>query len=124
MSTGTFSATEQPMLICGRGVFDGEIPQEKGRAVPRRKKPTDEVPHPYMGANLRWWREHQGLGVRELARKAGVSPGYISQLESSEKIMTYGMCCLIASVLRINPEQLWDHRPPPSHKPEPRIGHR
>ena len=31
------------------------------------------------------WRKHRGLGARELAGRAGLSPGYLSEIESGKK---------------------------------------
>ena len=34
---------------------------------------------------IRVWREHRGLSARELARRAGISAAYVSELESGRK---------------------------------------
>ena len=34
---------------------------------------------------IRVWREHRGLSARELARRAGISGAYVSELESGRK---------------------------------------
>ncbi len=34
---------------------------------------------------VRVWREHRGLALRELARRAGISAGMVSEIESAKK---------------------------------------
>ena len=36
----------------------------------------------YVGARVRFWRLKRGLSQRTLAGLAGMSPGYISQIEA------------------------------------------
>jgi transcriptional regulator with XRE-family HTH domain len=34
---------------------------------------------------LRVWREHRGLALREVARRAGISAGMLSEIEAGKK---------------------------------------
>jgi DNA-binding XRE family transcriptional regulator len=54
------------------------------------------------GANpIRVWREHRGLSQGELAAKAGISPSYLSQLESGKRDGTTEVLSAIAAVLEV-----------------------
>lgn len=46
------------------------------------------------------------IGVRELAGKLGVSPGYISRIEGRGELPSPEMICKIADVLEIKAEEL------------------
>jgi len=48
--------------------------------------PSAVVDRLLAGENrIRIWREHRGLSARELARRAGISAAYVSELESGRK---------------------------------------
>lgn len=48
--------------------------------------PSAVVDRLLAGENrIRVWREHRGLSARELARRAGISAAYVSELESGRK---------------------------------------
>lgn len=51
-------------------------------------------------------RLEKDLGVRDLAGKLGVSPGYVSRIEGRGEIPSPEMICRIADVLEIKAEQL------------------
>lgn len=55
-------------------------------ANPTHRLPVDAVRGLLSGANpVRVWRTHRGLSLRALARKAGVRPGYLSEIETGRK---------------------------------------
>lgn len=76
---------------------------EQGDAVPttrEAKKLSEALNHPlgepantegpslfaHLGQRIRKIRQEQGLGVKELAERAGVSPGLISQIEHGQSV--------------------------------------
>lgn len=76
---------------------------EQGKAIPTTrevKKLSEALNHPlgepikpeesslfaHLGQRVRKIRHEQGLGVKELAERAGVSPGLISQIEHGQSI--------------------------------------
>mgnify|MGYP003618248024 FL=1 len=59
------------------------------------------------GANpIRVWREHRGLSQSELAATAGISPSYLSQLESGKRDGTLEVLSAIASALNVTLDDL------------------
>jgi predicted transcriptional regulator len=54
------------------------------------------------GANpIRVWREHRGLSQQELAVAAGISPSYLSQLETGRRTGTAEVLSAIAGALGV-----------------------
>ena len=54
------------------------------------------------GANpVRAWREHRGLTISALANAAGVTPAYVSQIESGKREGTIGTLRKIAAALNV-----------------------
>ena len=51
-------------------------------------------------------RRQQGYNGKQLARLAGISPGYLSALETGEKTPTYKVIRSLAGALDINPNGL------------------
>lgn len=59
------------------------------------------------GANpIRVWREHRGLSQSELAAKAGISPSYLSQLESGKRDGTMEVLSAVAASLDVTLDDL------------------
>jgi DNA-binding XRE family transcriptional regulator len=58
------------------------------------------------GNPIRVWREHRGLSQGELAAKAGISPSYLSQLESGKWDGTMEVLSAIAFVLKVTLDDL------------------
>jgi transcriptional regulator with XRE-family HTH domain len=48
------------------------------------------------------------IGVRELATRAGITPGYLSRIEARGEIPTGEVICRLAEALGVPPEQLLD----------------
>ena len=69
--------------------------------------------HPYMGLNLRYWRNHRGLNGVELAKASGVVKSAISNVEKGRSNLSYPFAIKLADALNIDVAALWDHRPPP-----------
>lgn len=55
---------------------------------------------------VRVWRLHRGLKAVELAREAGISPGYLSEIETSKKDGTFRTMAQIAKTLGVRLDDL------------------
>lgn len=55
---------------------------------------------------IRVWRLHRGLKAVELARDAGISPGYLSEIETSKKDGTFRTMAQIARILGVRLDDL------------------
>jgi transcriptional regulator with XRE-family HTH domain len=69
---------------------------------------NDRTPNPaaQMGPNIRAARLVQGMSLRELARRIGVSPSFISQLEHNKTNASVGTLYALVDVLGISLDQL------------------
>jgi transcriptional regulator with XRE-family HTH domain len=54
---------------------------------------------------LRTARERAGLGVREAARQAGLSPGYVAHLEAGDRCPSRTVAARLAAVLELDDEE-------------------
>ena len=55
---------------------------------------------------IRVWREHRGLTATALAGQAGISPAYLSELESGKKDGSVSVLARIASTLKLTIDDL------------------
>ncbi|HEX6144882.1 MAG TPA: helix-turn-helix transcriptional regulator [Geminicoccaceae bacterium] len=55
---------------------------------------------------VRVWREHRGLSARALASRAGVSTGYLSQIETGKKPGSFDAMAKLARALGVHLEDL------------------
>jgi transcriptional regulator with XRE-family HTH domain len=63
-----------------------------------------------FGAMLRYRREGAGIGLRELARRVGISPSYLSKIEHDEfRPPAEDVVVAIARELQIDPDILLAH---------------
>ena len=60
----------------------------------------------YRRTYIRQWREHIGITQEELAARTGLSPGYISLLETGERGYTQDSLERLAKALRCVPGEL------------------
>jgi transcriptional regulator with XRE-family HTH domain/mannose-6-phosphate isomerase-like protein (cupin superfamily) len=60
-----------------------------------------------VGARLRAYRERAGIGVRELARRVGVSPSMVSQIETGKTQPSVSTLYAIVSVLAVSLDELF-----------------
>ena len=60
---------------------------------------------------LRIWREYRGLGLRELARKAGISAALLSEIENGSKVGSVRTLAALAQVLKIDIDDLIPRQP-------------
>lgn len=58
------------------------------------------------GNPIRVWREHRGLSQTELAGMVGISPSYLSQLESGKRDGTAEVLAAIATALNLTLDDL------------------
>ena len=57
-------------------------------------------------SSVRVWREHRGMTITELAKKAGLSQPYLSQIESGARQGTTDTLAAIAGALRLEIDDL------------------
>lgn len=55
---------------------------------------------------IKVWREHRGLTQQQLAERAGISPAYLSQLETGKRVGSKGVLLAIAHALNISLDDL------------------
>ena len=55
---------------------------------------------------VRVWREHRGLSARALARRAGISAAYLSQIETAKKPGSFDAMAKLARALGVDMEDL------------------
>ena len=55
---------------------------------------------------VRIWREHRGLSGRALAARAGISPAYLSQIETGRKPGSFDTMAKLARALGVDMEDL------------------
>lgn len=64
--------------------------------------PGEVVDRMLAGENLvRVWRQHRGLTLEDLAQRAGISKGYLSNIESGQRVGTVDKLKLIAEALNL-----------------------
>jgi transcriptional regulator with XRE-family HTH domain len=88
----------------------------------RTERPATEGPNPTRpespGARLRLEREKQGLSLRELARRVGVSPSLVSQIERGLVMPSVGTLYAMATELGVVIDQLFINTELPVPTPE------
>lgn len=65
-----------------------------------------EALYPAIGARLRAHRQRQGISLRQLARRVGMSPGGLSQLETG-KSASIGSIRKVAGALDLSLDELF-----------------
>ncbi|MBM3554511.1 MAG: helix-turn-helix transcriptional regulator [Alphaproteobacteria bacterium] len=82
--------------------------REMGRKAARADAwPLDLVERRLKGESaVRLWREHRGLGLRLLAKKAGVGAGYLSEIEAGRKPGSFAALAKLAKALAISLDEL------------------
>lgn len=55
---------------------------------------------------IRVWREHRGLSQQDLASAAGISPSYLSQLESGKRSGTTDVLGSLSRILHVDLDDL------------------
>lgn len=58
-----------------------------------------------LGPMLRAAREGAGLGVREAARRAGLSSGYVAHLEAGDRCPSRTIAARLAAVLELDDDE-------------------
>jgi transcriptional regulator with XRE-family HTH domain len=64
-----------------------------------------------IGPRIRARRLELGMSMRELARRLGVSPSFVSRLENGRCPPSVSTLCALTSVLGISASQLLDSKP-------------
>src|ERR1700742_728205 len=77
-----------------------------------KKRKTAEAGGPSLlpapvGEGLRTHREEAGMSLRELARRVGVSPSLISQIEHGKATPSVGTLYAIVSTLNVSLDELF-----------------
>jgi transcriptional regulator with XRE-family HTH domain/quercetin dioxygenase-like cupin family protein len=84
---------------------------------PRQRTDAERAPREanidvvFVGDRLREERLRQGMGVRELARRVGVSPSLISQIDHGRVMPSVGTLYAIVSALSVSLDELFDVAP-------------
>jgi DNA-binding XRE family transcriptional regulator len=69
--------------------------------------PAEVVDRILAGENrVRVWREHRGMSVAVLARVAGITPAYLSQIETGKRDGTVETYRKLAAMLRVTIDEL------------------
>jgi len=69
--------------------------------------PAEIVDRVLAGENrVRVWREHREMSLKDLAEAAGVTPAYLSQVETGKRDGTLDTCRKLARALRVTPDEL------------------
>jgi transcriptional regulator with XRE-family HTH domain len=86
-----------------------------GAAQGRRKEPAGGD----VGARLRAQRERSGIGLRELARRLGISPSAISQIETGRSRPSVSTLYAIVSELGMSLDELFSGNAAAAESPAP-----
>ncbi len=67
-----------------------------------------EIMNRFIGGenSIRVWREYRGLTAADLATQAGISPAYLSELETGKKTGTVETLRKLANVLKLDLDDL------------------
>jgi DNA-binding Xre family transcriptional regulator len=88
-------------------VEDAEATAAYFRTLGQETVPHELVRRVLAGENpVRVWREHRGSSLRQLAERAGIGVGYLSQIENGERKGTVATLKKIAGALDIDLDDL------------------
>jgi transcriptional regulator with XRE-family HTH domain len=80
---------------------------------------TTTTDTPTIGALIRAWRLFRGLNETQLAVRAGVRKGYVSDIENEKRTHPLlGYLEKLAAALEISLQDIYDRRLPPGHDPQ------
>jgi DNA-binding Xre family transcriptional regulator len=86
---------------------DAEATAAHDRTREQERVPIGVVDRLIAGENpVRVWREHRGHSLRQLAERAGVGVGYLSQIENGERKGTVETLKKIAAALDVDLDDL------------------
>ncbi len=86
---------------------DLKLLEEAVAAETEESVPAEVVHRIIEGDNLiKVWRKYRGLTQQELARRAGISRGYLADLEASKRKSSQTTLKAIANVLNLTAEDL------------------
>jgi len=93
--------------------FEARIPREEEHMADRKAVDveTEDAPSAHeghVGGRIRAMRRMKNISARELANKAGISPGYLSRLENDKVSPTVAMVTRVVQAMGGNVAQLFD----------------
>jgi len=95
---------------------------ELGRDAERRVGGTAERLVASVGERLRAERERQGISLRELARRIGVSPSAVSQIERGQVMPSVGTLYTLTNELGLSMDDVFAQADPSGHPAPERLG--
>lgn len=105
LSTGEYERLERAAEHLSDIEASGSIVSPQG--LEERLVPVEVAHRIASGDNpVRVWREHRGLRGVELARGAGISPAYLSEIETGKKEGTFRTMTVLAGFLDISLDDL------------------
>jgi transcriptional regulator with XRE-family HTH domain len=72
---------------------------------------NDQTRHPYIGANIRYYRAQRGWSLRQLAEISGVPYTTISSWEKQRVEIPYEGAVTLARAFGVPVQLIWDHIP-------------
>lgn len=93
--------------------FEARIPREEENMADRKAPDVEAEDTPsahdgHVGGRIRAMRRMKNISARELADKAGISPGYLSRLENDKVSPTVAMVTRVVQAMGGNVAQLFD----------------
>lgn len=95
---------------------------ELGREAERRAGGTPDRLVASVGERLRAERERQGISLRELARRIGVSPSAVSQIERGQVMPSVGTLYTLTNELGLSMDDVFAQADPSGHPAPERLG--
>ncbi len=90
-------AVEDAIDLAAVREFDRKFPAGEEELIP-----AEIVDRILAGENrVRVWREHRGMSIKTLAEAAGVTPAYLSQVETGKRDGTLETYRKLAAALRV-----------------------
>jgi transcriptional regulator with XRE-family HTH domain len=96
------------VLHCETRIPRGEVNMTDRRALDMENEKAPSNHDAHVGGRIRAMRRVKGISARELADKAGISPGYLSRLENDKVSPTVAMVTRVVQAMGGNVAQLFD----------------
>jgi transcriptional regulator with XRE-family HTH domain len=101
--------------------IDGDYSGRAMAGEPKRARELGEDLQDGVGQRLRAERERRGVSLRELARRVGISPSALSQIETGRSRPSVGTLYAIVSELELSLDELFGARRPAAEPAEPSV---
>ena len=99
-------------LIAAKEMLDDIVAFDAALAADEEEVPHAVVQQLIEGKSpVRVWRDHRGLTQEDLAARAGIAKGYLSQIESRKRTGSTKVLAALAEALHVGIEDLLDHGP-------------